>query len=266
MNRFDYSVNTSKRQCSVDIKSFFVVADNPEFKKQGLEYFMDCSALVPKDQLEGREMEDEDIYVFAFMVGREHKFFASDLFPTETKWLVHCMWEYEFFKPPKYLNEYSNDPLGILKISCESKDVNKEFVLGGTCQEKKFYFEKICLGKNCFAETNGQFFQLFFIRPFDNKLPAGKIRIEAKKGRETSSIPSLYGFDGPEKNGWEDIWIYDAEIHFCGFSKKKYFKENAELFPRFSKTVKQWEPKTDNYGILIKHLPSDISSLKDTLS
>lgn len=264
VNRFDYLVNTSKGKLVIDIKSFFIPRSNTLFKQEGDNYFLDCSALVPKDQIEGREMNDNDIYIFAFIVGVEQKEMEMGLFPTECKWLIHCMWEYEFFKPPKYLNEYGCTPLGTIKVSSVPRDTNREFILGGTAKEKQFYFEKIRFDSNGISETKKEFFQLFFIRPTDNKLPSGNIQIESKE-KKVANIPPTYGFKGPNSNGWDDIWIYDAEIYYVGFATKGYFKNHADLVPRFSKTVKQWEPKTDNYGILVKDLPNPISKLEEFL-
>lgn len=264
VNRFDYLVNTTKGKLMIDIKSFFIPRSNLLFKQEGKNYFLDCSALVPKDQIEGREMKDNDIYVFAFIVGKEQKSSEMGLFPVECKWLIHCMWEHKFFKPSIYLNEYGHTPLGTIKVLSSAKNANREFIFGGTAKEKEFYFEKIRLDNKGSSETKKEFFQLFFIRPTDNKLPASDIQIKSED-KKVAIIPATYGFRGPDYNGWDDIWIYDAEIYYVGFATKGYFKNNADMVPRYSKTVKQWEPKTDNYGILCKDLPNQVSELEQFL-
>ncbi len=265
VNRFDYLIKTSKGNVLIDIKSFFVPNSRPELKSEGDSFFLDCSALVPKDQLESREMKDDDIYVFAFMIGRENKKPSSDLFNAECRWLIHCFWEHHYFKPRKYLVQFGPSRLGSIELHCVQRDAGREFILGGTIEEKDYQTENIKIASNSYGKSMKSFFQLFFIRPLDNKLPSGNIEINSELDNKPIIIPAIHGFNSPTQNGWEDIWIYDARICFVGLSTKEYFKKHAEFIPRFSKTVKQAETKTDNYAISIKDLPYDIDSLPDIL-
>jgi hypothetical protein len=270
VNHCDFQILTSKKdlKLKVDIKSFWISQNDrrqyEQIQKEGAKYFLDCHALVPKDQLEGREMEDDDVYIFAFAVGTEIKKASFDQlnFQSSFEWLIHCMKKYEFCRPERYLKEYGDTPLGTIKVISSSQDANCEFVLGGTRSRREFYQEKITLNSNGIGKTKGEFFQLFFIRPADkNWVPSNKIIIKSEDGN-TDNIPPIYGYENKnrERNGWADIWVYAEEIYYVGFATKKYLKNNAKILPRYSK-VKQFETKTDNYGILVKHL-LPLSNLK----
>lgn len=263
VNRFDYLVNVSKEELIIDIKGFFVSKDDDLYKKQGSNYFLDCYALVPVDQMEGREMKSNDIYVFAFIVGRENKLTVEYSYCIKPKWLLHCFWEYEFFKPPKYINEKGDMPLGKIELKSSYKNAGMEFVLGGTTKPKDMCFETIKLNNEGRGASKKEFFQLFFIRSVKNELPLDNINVTTESG-ESIYIPAIYGFKNPENNGWGDIWIYDVEIYFVGFSTKEYFKTNSEKIGRFAK-LKQFETKTDNYGIIVRDLPYPIDNLTNFL-
>lgn len=265
INRYDIFVDNRK----YDIKANFIDTSKTEFRNlspNNVTPLLNCSALVPTDQLHSRSMEDNDIYIFCFLTGEIKN--LNNYEPNQMlfrkkdgNWIIHGFWEYEFIKPPKWINEYGNKNLGKITITSSDKsDEGKKFLVGGTKKERNFYAEEVKLNHRR-ATTEEEFFQLFFIRPLDCLIPYGKLIVKTETGYE-EIIQPRGGFEIRRikekikltKNDWNDIWIYKPIIYFVGYMTKKEFLDNSEEIKRFDKTVKQFEPKTDNNRFYVYNL------------
>jgi|YelNatPaOPRAMG01_1025707.scaffolds.fasta_scaffold21271_3 hypothetical protein len=261
IDRYDIYINGKK----YDIKTNWI--DSIPNKK----WLLDCSALVPTDQVYSRTLSDDDIYIFCFITGKIHNLngynpkevLAKPCFDKDGMWILHGFWDYEFLKPPKWIKAQGCKDLGhVLLKSTSRSDVGKSFILGGTRVQKEFQFEEITLDNKREAVTTREFFQLFFIRPLDNNIPEGKIIIQTERGKVKEVINPRGGFmtERREKqlqllqNDWDDIWIYNSVIYMVGYMTKGEFKEKSEEIKRFDKTVKQFEIKTDNNRLFVSQL------------
>jgi len=268
INRYDIFVEGRK----YDIKANFIDTRRPEFSTlspSNLEPLLDCSALVPTDQLHSRSMSDKDIYIFCFITGRTNDLYGYNpkealvrrLNQIDGKWILHGFWEYVFIKPPKWIQQYGKKKLGRISLRSLSKhDDGKEFLIGGTIEEKKFLTEKITLDKQK-ASTENEFFQLFFIRSLDGLIPDGEIILNSKFGAKETikprggfNIQRVKGEFQLIQNDWNDIWFYDATIYIVGYMTKEEFERKSKEIKRFDKTVKQFEPKTDNNRLYVYDL------------
>jgi hypothetical protein len=239
INRYDIFVEGRK----YDIKANFIDTRRPEFSTlspTNLEPLLDCSALVPTDQLHSRSMGDKDIYIFCFITGRANDLYGYNpkevlvrrLNQIDGRWILHGFWEYEFIKPPKWIQQYGKKKLGRISLRSSSKhDDGKEFLIGGTIEEKKFLTEKITLDKQKASTEN------------ETIKPRGGFNIQKVKG-EFQLI----------QNDWNDIWFYDGTIYIVGYMTKEEFKRKSKEIKRFDKTVKQFEPKTDNNRLYVYDL------------
>ncbi|MEM2175309.1 MAG: hypothetical protein QXI58_06785 [Candidatus Micrarchaeia archaeon] len=265
INRYDIFVDNRK----YDIKANFIDTSKREFRNlspDNVTPLLDCSALVPTDQLHSRSMEDNDIYIFCFLTGEIKN--LNNYQPNrmlfrekDGNWILHGFWEYQFIKPPKWIKKHGNESLGKITIISKNKnDDGKEFLVGGTKEEKNFYVEKVKLN-NCEATTKEEFFQLFFIRPLDCLIPYEKLIIKTEAGYEEIIHPKggfktqkIRGKIQLRQNDWNDIWIYNPTIYFVGYMTKKEFLNKSEEIERFDKTVKQFEPKTLNNRLYVYQL------------
>jgi len=276
-DRYDILVDSRK----YDIKSNFLDASDigSVLSPTNIKWLFDCSALVPTDQLYSRTLKEDDLYIFAFMMGKIHKLYGYNpkavlsrlLGDKDGKRIIHGFWDYEFLKPPKWTKEHGFKDLGHIMIKSTSvKDSGKGFIIGGTRAQKEFQFEEITLERKLtYAEavTTKEFFQLFFLRPLDNNIPDGKLTIECEKSRIQEIIEPRGGFETLREkkkkgkrelkllqNDWDDIWLYDSHIYIVGYMSKGEFKEKSEELKRFDKTVKQFEIKADNNRLYVPQL------------
>ncbi len=276
INRYDILVNGIK----YDIKSNFIDTNKAYFRDlspNNCSPLLDCSVLVPTGQLHARTMRDDDIYIFCFMTGDYNNLLGYDpkdeLYrKTDTidgKWILHGFWGYEFTKPPRWTKVHGKDKLGhILLSSTSDLDINKEFLIGGTREEKEFSIEKIKLNGSKQATTREEFFQLFFIRVIDGLIPDGTIILESESD-EREVIEPVGGFETQKvereirliKNDWDDIWIYNGRLYFVGYMTKREFKSKSEEIERFDKTVIQFEPQVDNNRLHV----TDLHPISDIL-
>ena len=258
-DRYDLEVSGKK----YDVKANRVANDftNP---KDLLKY----SALVPSDQLHARSLNDDDIYIFAFIDYKENEhppFYdprsSLDKFTGSPhgKWIVHGFWDYDFIRRKKS----TIDRVGTLEIkSNDQKDCGITFELGGTTEPKKAYYEQIKLNNLVpHGFSTADFYELFYIRPISNKLPNGKITISTSEGANDEINP-LMGFASKivnretkiQQNDWGDIWLYDCKVYYVGYMTKGDFKKNSEELKRFDKTVYQFETQTNNNRMYVKDL------------
>jgi len=268
IDRYNIFVNGKK----LDIKSNRCGSTFSRSTRVGA--ILDYSALVPTDQLHSRTFQDEDFYIFAFLLFKRHDLSGYDPRavisrpPKDGEWIVHGFWDYEFLKPPKWTKEHGTEELGCIEISSSSsRDRGKRFLLGGTMMPRKFQVEKITLnGSNPKFTTANDFFQLFFIRSLDGNIPNGKITIKCENSKIVEVINPVGGFKTEKvkrktkdeivlvQNDWDDIWLYDPYVYFAGYMTKGDFKDRSEEISRYDKTVKQFEPQTDNNRLLVHKL------------
>jgi len=226
-----------------DIKGFFI-SDSEKIKniEKDKRWLLDCSALVPADQIESRTLKNDDYYVFPFLIGRYIKNIQEmySLFGVpEEKYLVHLFWDYSWFKNPDWRT------LG--KIIIESKMNEKIHVaIGGQDKSKELLIEKLLMIPLSTHKTNAEFYTLLFVQT--NDTPTGKLIIESREIDKKEIIKS---------SDWGNIWLYDGLVYVTGYMSKGEFKEKSKYSARFSKDIKQYsETKTDNREIKIQELRS----------
>lgn len=258
-DRYDLEVDGVK----YDVKANRVANDFAS-PKDLLKY----SALVPKDQLNARSLNEDDIYIFAYIYYKEkmHPPFydprsSLDEFTDADhgKWIVHGFWHYDFNRR----NKSNLDRVGTVEIrSDDQRDNSITFELGGTTQEKEAHVEHIKLNSlNSHGFSIADFYELFYIKPLTNKLPNGTITITTSKGAKDVINP-LMGFVSKKvnreiiitQNDWGDIWLYDAKVYYVGYMTKGDFKKQSEELKRFDKTVYQFEIQADNNRMYVNDL------------
>ncbi|MEM2368328.1 MAG: hypothetical protein QXQ50_08885 [Candidatus Bathyarchaeia archaeon] len=216
-----------------DIKSLFV-----ENFPRNLSEVLDWCVLVPVDQLTTKlRKTNQFAYVFAFVSGKWFNPTQPPNFATETlissstipsaRWLIHVPWDFDFTK--RRVGE-----LGSLVVNAQdSRDYGRKIELGGTTVSgsgkqlnRQVVTDVVTLGPSRNA-TQTKFFELLYVRWLSPMFPHGEIRIEATNLPLSEAIPPAYGFSpsprrhsqqGPQMNGWYDIWLYDAKVLLVGWA------------------------------------------------
>jgi len=238
-DRYDVGIDSHR----YDVKGFFIKdMDNIKAIEKDRTWFLDCSALVPADQVAARSLKDDDVYVFPFMTGRVIRD-ISDIYSLfsegQQKYLIHTFWDYEWFKNPEWRT------LGQLIV--ESKMHEKIRIrIGGQGDDKEFIVEKIALVPAQKTTTNKEFYTVLFVQTADT--PSGALTVESVDINKTEIV---------ERGEWGNIWVYDALVYITGYIRKGEFKDKSEEIPRFYKECKQYaETKTVNRTLYVKELHS----------
>jgi hypothetical protein len=240
-DRYDVGIDGHK----YDIKGFHVVdAWKAQAIQKDLGWLLDCSALVPSDQINAKSLKDDDLYVFPLMIGEFERNSVPNLFTINRhRYLVHCFWDYSWIKNDQWKS------LGHITIGSH---LNKKahIRIGGQGENRELVVEEFDLSPGTKVTTTNEFFTLLFTHT--NEYPQGDIVIQRKsKGKQEPIRPG----------DWGNIWVYDGVVYFTGFLSKKEFKLKSVEIPRFYKDCKQYgETKTVNRKMLIQDL-NPISSL-----
>jgi len=243
-DRYDVGVDGHR----YDAKGFFIKEpDKIKSIEKDKSWLLDCSALVPADQVASRNLEEDDIYIFPFMTGRVIRNIDDvyDLFEKgQHNYLLHCFWDYSWTK-----NEEWNS-LG--KLILESKMREKILVrLGGQGEDKELLIEKIALIPMKVHKTDREFFTVLFVQTCG--IPSGDLNIKSIKIKNPEKITV---------RDWGNIWLYDALVYFPGFMTKGEFRNKSKKIPRFYKKCKQYgETKTENRMLLV----NELNSIKELL-
>jgi hypothetical protein len=234
-DRYDVGIDGHK----YDVKGFFIgESSKANAIKQDIGWLLDCSALVPSDQIAAKSLKNDDLYVFPFLTGEVERNNEPDMFSDERyRYMIHCFWDFKWFKNPQWAS------LG--KLTIRSKmDNSIKLRIGGQGQNKEMIVEEFNLGPNSMVRTKNNFFTALFIQT--NAYVDGIICIQSNKFPEPEQIKLI---------DWGNIWMYDGKVYFTGYITKKEFKSQAVVLPRFYKKCKQYgETKTDNHSVLVKDL------------
>lgn len=236
-----YDVGVRGDRC--DIKGFFIGNSEKSKKlKKDKGWLLDCSALVPVDQIDSRTLKNNDKYVFPFLTGRyigNNQGVNSLFTEPEKKYLVHIFKDYSWIR--------SSDFRTLGKIVVESKMRDKiQIVIGGQDKSRELIVEEILMMPMSKQKTNIEFYTLLFVQTDDR--PTGELIIESHELNKKEII---------EDFNWENIWLYDGLVYFTGYMNKGEFKEKSKYSPRFSKDIKQYfQTRTNNRKIQIQSLHS----------
>lgn len=228
-----YDVGISGHRC--DVKGFVIKDEDrlAEIRKD-VGWFLDCSALVPADQVEARSLQSDDIYVFPFAIVAAD---GSALKAAPKSHWMHSFWEYDWFK-----NKTGTSLGRITVMSKAAKPVHLR--LGGQDNDEEFQCEEVLLVPGTKAVSMYEYYTLLFLQAHEP--PAGELKVYCQKLEKQETVS-----DG----AWEDVWIHFDRVYFAGLITKGEFRKRSIEIPRFYKKCKQYdETKTVNRTMLIREL------------
>jgi hypothetical protein len=201
-------------------------------------WLLDCSALVPSDQLKASSLKDGDFYVFPFLTGEMERNTLSDYHSTDRyRYFVHCFWGYGWIKNPSWSSK------GKLIIISEC-DQEVHLRIGGQGSNMELIVEEFILQPNSTMITSNEFYTVLFLQT--NEFPLGSITVKISK------IPDIETISMAD---WGNIWLYNGIVYFTGFLSKHDFRSHSVEIPRFYKNCLQYpETKTVNQSVPIKEL------------
>jgi hypothetical protein len=226
-DRYDVGLNGHK----YDIKGFFI---NDQWRVTEIlkdpGWLLDCSALVPSDQVNAKSLKDDDVYVFPFMIGEVERTNDPDLFTLNRfRYLVHLFWDYAWIKNADWKS------LGSLRIQSKTQSELK-LRIGGQGANQEIVIEEIILQPKAEVITRNEFFTVLFAQV--SGIPSTDVTISCAANKKSESIT---------RRDWGNIWVYNSVVYFTGYMRKGDFRQRSVEIPRYYKKCKQYgETKTVN--------------------
>jgi hypothetical protein len=228
-DRYDVGIDGHR----YDVKGY-VLKDEARVRaaREDTEWFLDCSALVPADQVAARSLREADVYVFPFAILE-----TTPPSGARRQYWIHSFWEYEWFKNREWSSLGKMRLTSRMALPCRVR-------VGGQAEDEELLCEKLELRPGESEATEAEYFTALFLQPEER--PAASIEVACEK-RDTRATVA--------REAWENVWVEVDQVFFAGWMSKGEFRERSTQTPRFYKECKQYdETKTENRMLLVKNL------------
>lgn len=233
-----YDLRLGGRRC--DLKSFFISKrDHITTLRRDPTWLLDCSALVPEDQLLSQSLDDGDIYLFGFLSGLETRQ-QADLDKA-----IAASQPLELVAAPEadfWLGRDRWRSLGHLALKTDF-DEPLEVELGGQSEDRRAVVEYLTLPPRTRVETPTEFYSFLYLRA--TRQPTGLVGVHSPVLKETHLISPAH---------WENIWVYGLDVFIAGWQAKGDFRSHAQRLPVGSRVKQYTRTQTTNYALPVQRL------------
>jgi hypothetical protein len=232
-----YDIAIGGRRC--DIKSFVLTNKKriAEIRKNPACLF-EAQALVPSDQIVSTYLNDQDLYIFAFLnalltLNRDELEKARQA--DQPLYLIYALPK-DWARPQKW------SPLGELVLKSDAQETIK-IELGGQDSAQTSQTEQLRLQPGRRVLNQQEFFALHYLHVMN--LPTGSVGIHSPNLKQTIVIEPLQ---------WGNIWVYGMEIILAGYMTRGEFRHQADRLPKGSRVFQYPRTSTDNLAMPIREL------------
>jgi hypothetical protein len=232
-----YDIAIGGRRC--DIKSFlFLEKERIRELRRDPARLVQAAALVPADQIASAHLNDEDLYIFAFMtalVTSQPEDMARALAAGQPVYLIHPFPQ-AWARPTTWIS------LGRLVFNARTaQPVNLE--IGGQGPNRSFQTEQLALQGHQPLLARSEFYSLAYLHT--TQLPAGQVTVYSPSLKRNHPVP-------PTK--WDNIWVYGMEIFLSGYITRGEFRRRARRLPAGSRVFQYEHTRTTNFSLSIAEL------------
>ncbi|MBU1659847.1 MAG: hypothetical protein KKD28_00050 [Chloroflexi bacterium] len=232
-----YDIAIGGRRC--DIKSFMLTRRSLiRHVSREPQALLGADALVPSDQIVSDHLNDEDLYIFAFITALttpNQRSLDRALKADQPIYLIHPLPK-EWAHPSRWI------PLGTLALKCDtSHAVTLE--LGGQNESRAFMAEEIVLEPRKRAAAESDFYALGYLHT--SNPPDGIVGVHSPSVGETHLVEPIQ---------WGNIWIYGMQIIFTGYMTRGEFRQRGNRLPAGSRVFKYSSTRTENRSLPIAEL------------
>ncbi|HSG45718.1 MAG TPA: hypothetical protein VLA72_21455 [Anaerolineales bacterium] len=232
-----YDVALGGRRC--DIKSFLITYRHQiKETERNPEVVLNAPALVPSDQNAKEEQRENDIYLFAFLLGliaASQADLEKVIYKKQPHYLVHAMTN-AWMKPSRW------NPLGTLVLKSESAET-QVVEIGGQDERRETWTIEVELPPNTRVQVNEGLFSVAYIH--SKALPDARIGIHSPMLNETHLIGAME---------WGNIWVYGMNILLAGWLTRGRFNQMAKPIPEGSRVFQYDHTRTKNLGVPVHDL------------
>lgn len=239
-----YDISLGNHRC--DLKTF-VISKRSQISamRRNPGIALRAPALVPEDQFEAANHTDQDLFIFAFLLG------LTTNSPEDIQKAVDAGQPIHLIHPLRadWARPQSWSALGRLALKSEcASPVTVE--IGGQDAERNFITEKLSLEplKRVFATQD--YFSLAYVHV--DRIP------EARIGLHSPRLDEIYIIQPHE---WGNIWIYGLEIWLAGYVAREEFGRKASTIYAGSRVFQYSKTQTKNFSIPM----ADLRALNELL-
>lgn len=236
-----YDVSLGGHRC--DIKTFVTSKRNQiTAMRRTPSLALRAPALIPEDQFTAANHTDQDIYLFAFLLGlttNSPEEIQTAVEAGQRIYLIHPL-RADWARPEVWA------PLGRLALKSEGPEP-LTVEIGGQDADRNFVTEKLILEPLTRAFAVNQYYSLAYIHT--ESIPTARVGLHVP-GREIYLIPP---------HEWGNIWIYGLEIWLAGYMAHAEFRRKASAIFAGSRVFQYSKTQTKNMSVPV----TDLRSLAD---
>jgi hypothetical protein len=232
-----YHIAIGRRRCEIQ-SSMLTRKNQIRQVRKHPEAFLKAQVMVPKDQIESPFLDDDDLYIFAFitaLITPNSQSIKKAVEANQPLFLIHML-------PPSWSKPVPWESLGKLALKSDlPHETNLE--LGGQGFDRRIQKESIRLIPRVRTEVEPDFYTLRYLH--SNGLPSGILGIHSPSLDETHLIQPLE---------WGNIWIYGLEIILTGYLTRGEFRNRASYLPFKSRVFQETRTRQGNLTLPIMDL------------
>jgi len=232
-----YDVSLGNHRC--DLKTFIISKRNQiTSMRRNPGLALRAPALIPEDQFDAANHTDQDLYLFAFLLGlttNSPDDIQKAVEAGQRIYLIHPL-RADWSRPQVWAT------LG--KLALKSECASPLCVeIGGQDAERNFITETLTLEplKRAFAEKD--YHSLAYIHV--NSIPEARLGIHSPKKGEIYII---------QPHEWGNIWIYGMDIWLTGYMAREEFRRKASTIYAGSRVFQYSKTQTKNYSVPVSEL------------
>lgn len=232
-----YDVALGGHRC--DLKTFIISKRNQiTSMRRSPNMALHAPALVPEDQFAAPNHNDQDLYLFAFLLGlttNSPEDIQKAVDAEQPIYLIHPL-RTDWSRPVAWVS------LGRLALKSEcNTPVTVE--IGGQDADRNFISEKLVLEPLTRVFAVNSYYALSYIH-------VGTIP-DARIGIHSASKGEIYLIQPHE---WGNIWIYGMETWLTGYVSHEEFRRKASPIMAGSRVFQYSETQTKNFSVPIADL------------
>jgi hypothetical protein len=237
-----YYVAIGGRRCEIQ-STMLTRKDQIRQVRKHPETFLKAQAIMPKDLIESPFLDDEDLYIFAFinaLIANSPRSIKKALAVNQPLFLIHVL-------PPGWAEPNPWGSLGNLVLNSDlSQEINLE--LGGLGAGRGIQKETVRLIPTMKTQVKTDFYSLRYLHP--SGLPSGILEVQSPKLDKTHLVHPYE---------WSNIWIYGLEITLTGYLTRGEFRNRASNLPSTRWVFQEIRTRQGNLALPIM----DLNPLQD---
>lgn len=232
-----YDVALGNHRC--DLKTFIISKRNQiTAMRRNPGLTLRAPALIPEDQFDAANHTDQDLYLFAFLLGlttNSPEDIQKAVDAGQPIYLIHPL-RSDWSRPQVWA------PLGRVALKSECS-VPLTVEIGGQDADRNFITEKLTLDPLTRVFATQNYHSLAYIHT--DSIPDARVGIHAPR------IGEIYLIQAHE---WGNIWIYGMDIWLTGYMAHEEFRRKASTIYAGSRVFQYSKTQTKNFSVPVADL------------